>query len=298
MKSARSLTKVCSVVNDSTEVAELPLGTVLERSVASVDDDFTHNGTSDYNETTNPDRVSGLLIRSGSPIKLLQDYASDDTSDNEDEGNAAGANVLTVPGGADTGVSATHKDSGSYMETNIVSKSLSSTEKGFAPLSRISQDGSGISRHFVQESKGTRKKSVSRWSSDVCIEHNLENQVSVNFAASVEAFCGKDGLEGTAIGSGSKCGDAEKEEGKTSKIEPNVPKVDEFGRHIREGLVDSDSDESRHHRTRRLKKRDRSGSRSRSPLDRRSRRNRRSPRRRKDKRDRSRRYVLLLCIVG
>lgn len=288
MKSARSVTNVCSRVNDSTEVAELPLGTALERSVASVDDDVRHTGTSDHNETTNPDIVSGLLVRSGSPIKLLQDYASDDTSDNEDEGNTADANVLTVSGGADTGVSATHKDSGSYMETNIESKSSSSMLKGLAPLSRTSQDGSGISPHIVQESKETRKKSVSRWTSDGCIEHNLENQVSVNFVASVEAFNGKDGLEGTDIGSGSKCGDAKKKEGKASTFELNVPKVDEFGRHLREGLTDSDSDDSCYHWTRRLNKRDRSRSRSRSPVDSRSRRNRRSPRRRKDKRNRSR----------
>ncbi|RDX82474.1 Zinc finger CCCH domain-containing protein 55, partial [Mucuna pruriens] len=291
MKSARSVTKVCSLVNDSTEVAELPLGAALERSAAPVDDDFTHTGTSDYNETTNSDRDYGLLIRSGSPIRLLQDYASDDTSDNEDEGNAADANVFTVSGGADTSVSAAHKDSGSYMETDIGSKSPSSTQKGFGPLSRTSQDDSEISPHSLQESKETRnrKKSVSRWTSDGCIEHNLENQVSVNFAASIEAFKGKGGLEGNDIDSGSKSDNAEKEdEGKTSKFELNVLKVDEFGRHLREGVTDSDSDDSRYHRTRRPNKRDRSWSRSRSPPDRRSRRNRRSPRRRKDKRNRSR----------
>ncbi|TKY73292.1 Zinc finger CCCH domain-containing protein 55 [Spatholobus suberectus] len=289
MKSARSVTKVCSPVNDSTEVAELPLGTALERSAAPQDDDFTRTGTSDHNETTNPDKDYGLLIRSGSPIRLIQDYASDDTSDNEDEDNAADANVFTISGGVDTRISAAHKDSGSYMETDIGSKSSSSTPKGFGLLSRTSQEDSEISPHLVQESKETCKKSVSRWTSNECIEHNLENQVSVNFTASVEAFKGKDGLEGTGIDSGSKIGNAVKEdEGKASKFEPNVLKVDEFGRHLREGLTDSDSDDSRYHRTRRLNKRDRSWSRSRSPPDRRSRRNRRSPRRRKDKRNRSR----------
>lgn len=288
MKSAIPVTKGGSPVNDSTKVAELPLGTALERSAALVENDFTHTSTSDHNETTIPDRDHGLLIRSGSPIRLLQDYASDDTSDNENEGNAADANVFTVSGGADTGVSAAHIDSGSYMETDIRSKISSSAQKGLGPLSRTSRDDSEISPHLLQESKETRKKSVSRWTSDGCIEHNLENQVSVNFAASIEAFKSKDALEGAGIDCGSKSVNAGKQdEGKTSKVEPNVLKVDEFGRHLREGLTDSDSDDSRYQRTRRINKRDRSRSHSRSP-DRRSRRNRRSPRRRKDKRNRSR----------
>ncbi|WVZ21335.1 hypothetical protein V8G54_008657 [Vigna mungo] len=67
--------------------------------------------------------------------------------------------------------------------------------------------------------------------------------MSVNFASSVEASKGKDRLEDTAIDSGSRSGNAEKEEeGKTSKFELNVMKVDEFGRQLREGLSDSDSD--------------------------------------------------------
>ncbi|KAL2340657.1 hypothetical protein Fmac_008597 [Flemingia macrophylla] len=271
MKSARPVTKGCSPVNDSTEVAELPLGKV-ERAAALVDGDFTCTGISDHNETTNPDRDHRLLIRSGSPIQLLQDYASDDTSDTENEGNAAHVNV-----------SATNRDSGSCMETDIRSKIPSSSQKG--PLSRTSRDDSEISPHLL-EYKETRKKSVSRWTSDH--EHNLENQVSVNFAASVEAFKSKDGLEGTGIDCGSKSVNAGKQDdGKTSKVKPNVLKVDEFGRHLREGLTDSDTDDSHYQRTRRLNKRDRSRSHSRSP-DRRSRRNRRSPRRRRDKRNRSR----------
>ncbi|CAJ1975401.1 unnamed protein product [Sphenostylis stenocarpa] len=289
-KSVRSVTRVCcSPENNSTEVAELPLGTALEKTADCVDDDFTQTGTSDHNETTTTERDYGPFLTSGSPIRLLQDYASDDTSANEDEGNAADTNVFTFSGGADTGVSAVHKGSGSHMEIGIGSNSPSSTQKGFRSVSRTLQNDSEISPHLLQESKKTRKKSVSRWSSDGGIEHNLENQVSVNFSASVEAIKGKDRLDDTGIDSGSKSGYAEKEdEGKTSKFEPNVIKVDEFGRHLREVRSDSDSDDSHHHRARRHNKRDRSCSRSRSPPDRRSRRNRRSPRRRRDKRNRSR----------
>lgn len=291
MKSARSVS-VHSPVNDSNEVAEFPLGTVSERSAAPLDDDFIRNGTSDHNEATNPDRDSGQLMRSGSPIGLLQEYASDETSDNEDEGCAADANVITVSAGADTGVSVAHKDSVNYLETDIGS---STTQNGLGLLSRTSQNDSELSPHLVQESKGTRSVSCT---SDGCVEHNLENQVSVNFTSSTEAFQGKDGSGGTGVNNDVKSSNAEQEdERKTSKFEPTVLKVDEFGRHLREGATDSDSDDSRSHRTRRLNKRDRSWSRSRSPVDTRRRRRRRSPRRRKDKRSQSRRYVLL-CIVG
>ncbi|XP_027359624.1 uncharacterized protein LOC113868341 isoform X2 [Abrus precatorius] len=284
-----SVTKVCSPVNDSTKVAEFLLGTVLEKSTAPGDKDFMQTGISDHKETINPDK-DRLLVRSGSLKRLLQNYASDDASDNEDDGCAADANVFTVSGGADIGVLAAHKDSGISMETSTGSKNPSSTQKEFRPPSKTSRDDPGTSPCIVQESK-TRKRYVSRWTSDECIEHNLENQVSVNFAALVESFHGKDGLEGTGIDCGNKSTNGELEnEGKTSKHEPNVLKVDEFGRHLRECLTDSDSDDSRNLQTRKINKRDRSWGHSQSPPDRRGRRRRRrrSPWRRKDKRNRSR----------
>lgn len=64
-------------------------------------------------------------------------------------------------------------------------------------------------------------------------------------------------------------------------------KIDEFGRLVREGGSDSDSDDS-HYPRRRKSRRTRNSSDSRSPVDRR--RGRRSPRRRRERRSRSRRY--------
>ncbi|XP_019423597.1 PREDICTED: uncharacterized protein LOC109332907 [Lupinus angustifolius] len=73
-----------------------------------------------------------------------------------------------------------------------------------------------------------------------------------------------------------------------SKLESeNALKVDEFGRYLKEGPADSESDDSRYRRTGRLNRRDRSHSRSRSPPQRRSRR-RRSPRGIRGRRSRSR----------
>jgi hypothetical protein len=297
MKCARSVTKVHSALNDSIEVSESLLGTGPGRLAAPLDKDFIRNGTSDHSEATNPNRDSEQLMQIGSPIRLLQDYASDETSDNEDEGCTKDASSgFTVSAGAGPGVPDAHKDCESNLETDIGFRSPSCSQKEIGQLSTSSQNNSKISPCLVQESEETCKRSVSR-TGDGCVEPNLENQVSVNFDSPVEAFQGKDGLGDTSFDIDSKSGTAEqKREKETTKFEPTVLKVDEFGRHIKEGSADSDSDESRSRRTRRKNKRDRSRSRSRSrsPLDIRSRRRRRSsPRRRKDKRSHSRRYVLL-----
>ncbi|KAK7281800.1 hypothetical protein RIF29_10083 [Crotalaria pallida] len=285
LEHVKSVTEYYNPVNDSTKGAEFPQGTVLMTSASSTDN-FTGNGVFGLDEASIPDRDSGQLMTSGTPIRLLQDYASDDTSDNEDEKCGADANVLTVSAGAALGVSVAQKDYGTYLETDNGSKSPSSNLKGFGLLSKTYQIDSEMSPHSVQEFKKSHNGSVSRWnSSDGCIEHNLKNQVAVNFATSVEAFHGKDELRGTGIDSGSKWGTEQEDERKASKLEPNILKVDEFGRQPREGPAHSDSDDSRYCRTARLNKRDRSCSRSRSPRHRRSRR--RSPRRRKGRRSRS-----------
>ncbi|KAL6177989.1 hypothetical protein ACLB2K_049509 [Fragaria x ananassa] len=87
----------------------------------------------------------------------------------------------------------------------------------------------------------------------------------------------------------------ESQEGKKTKSEC-LPKVDEYGRLVREGFSDSNSDGSRYNKRRkrgrsrsRSRSRKRSHSRSRSPLDSRRRRSppRRSPPRRREKRNRS-----------
>lgn len=73
--------------------------------------------------------------------------------------------------------------------------------------------------------------------------------------------------------------------GKTKKLVPPLPKVDKFGRLVREGTSDSSSDDSYY--CRRNSRRDRSCSRSWSPL-RKNRQRRRSPRTRRGQRSRSR----------
>ncbi|KAI9117291.1 hypothetical protein K1719_011457 [Acacia pycnantha] len=241
---AKTVTKVLSTMDDSVEVLQFPEG----KAVAPQAADFIDCGASD--PVANPDRDSGQRMRSGSPMRLLQNYASDDSADNEHEACFADARTLSVSTAAATSASVAHKDLDSFLETDIGSKISSATQEGRELLSNTS--------------------------------------ASVNFAASVEPSKGKDVLSSAGIDSSSKSGNAEQGNKKTSKFELNPLKVDKFGRVAREDPTDSDSDDSRNHRTRRRNKRDRSWSRSLSPLERSGRRRKRSPWRRKDKRSRSR----------
>ncbi|MCI12210.1 zinc finger CCCH domain-containing protein, partial [Trifolium medium] len=183
MKSARSVTKVHSPMNDSMEVAESLLAT--------------------------------------GPIRLLQDYASDETSDNEDEGRTEDANnVFRVSAGAVPRFPDARKDCESGLETDIGFKSPTYSQKEIGLFSKSSQNNSEISPCLVQESDVTCKRSVSRTTGDGCVEPNLENHVHGNFASSAEAFQGKDGFGDTGFDIDNKSGTAEREhEKETSKFE-------------------------------------------------------------------------------
>ncbi|KAF7806275.1 Zinc finger CCCH domain-containing protein 55 isoform A [Senna tora] len=281
INSAKSVIQVHSTVNDSVEVAL----SSHSKSADPLVDNLTEHGASDHAEAS-PHKDSGQLIMSGSPIRLLQDYATDNTSDNEDETCFADASTLTVSTGPATSASAAFKDFGSSLKTDVGSKSPSPTQKGCELLSKASQNDSEVSLRLVQEDKGTHTRSVVSGTDGACVKHNLENQIPVKFDAFVETPKGEDGIKSGDIGCTSKSGNAEQEDDKrTSECELNPLKVDKFGRLAREGPTDSDSDDSRNRYSRRRNRRDRSWSRSRSPIERNSRRRRRSPRRRKERRN-------------
>lgn len=280
-------------MNDSVGVAQIPQCT----SASPLADDLMQTGTS-YPSEASPHTDSGQLIRNGSPIRLLQDYASDDSSDNEDEACFADTSTLTVTTRAATSASVVHEDSGGFFKTDAGSKIPSTTEKGCELLSKASQNGSEMFLHLVKQDKDTHRISVASGTNDASNEHNLENQFPENVDTSVEASKGKGVLSSASIDHGSRIGNAQQEDEKrTSKFELNPLKVDKFGRLAKGGPTDSDSDDSQNRRSRRRNKRDRSWSRSQSPIERTSRRRRRSPRRRKDKRSWSRRYLLVACIL-
>lgn len=268
----------------STGASESPLASEREKSSIPIADDPNTLGASVAAEAINSDGVSNQSITVNSPFRLLQDYASENSSENDLDAFFEDVNVVIAPSSVTTSVKSSHKDAGSHFE--IGSESLCMTDKmsGMQYESRRSK----FSLDTKKEVKGT--------STTLTIESH-------------EASQGKDASNGAPIDIVSKRNKFQG--GKKTKSESVLPKVDEYGRLVREGSSDSSSDGSRynkrhskrgrsrsrgrirsrsrsHSRSRirsRSRSRSRTRSRSRSPLD--SRRRRRSPQRRREKRNRS-----------
>ena len=175
-------------MNSSIEVAVFPLDTGLGKSAAPPVDDFTGHVTSDPAGTMTPEKDSCQHIRSWTPIRLLQDYASNDTLDDEGETFLVDAGVSTMSQEAATSVLVAHKNTGSYLVTDIGSKSPTRNLKRSEMPSRMSQNSSEISPE-LEEAKDSLTKPVSSGTNNFCFEHNLDNLVSANFPASIDAFC-------------------------------------------------------------------------------------------------------------
>ncbi|XVF11772.1 hypothetical protein REPUB_Repub08aG0057000 [Reevesia pubescens] len=206
--------------------------------------------------------TSGQLAKGGSPFRLLQDYASDDNSEKDVETGTENTNVSF---GAKLG-----RDAGSSLEN---SSSPRQPEKGFEPLSLSSMPCAVASSEVVE---GTITTSIVNGNEHT--DNKPVQQVSTNKAASGEVLQKENVMVGASV-------DIVKFSKEDRQEEQNVNlgsqhKVDKFGRLVRNGASDSDSDDlpyiGRHRRGR---------SHSRSPPDRRT---RRSPRRRREKRSLSR----------
>ncbi|XWS47917.1 hypothetical protein CRYUN_Cryun13aG0027300 [Craigia yunnanensis] len=206
------------------------------------------------------------LAKDGSPFGLLQSYASDDNSEKDVETGVENTNVSF---GANLG-----RDTGSTLENASISHQ---TEKGFGPLSLSSMPCAVLSSEVVE---GTITISIINGNEYVDNKH--VHQVSANHAASGEVLLKENVMVDASV-------DSVKFSKEHRQEEENVTlgsqhKVDKFGRLVRNGASDSDSDDSRYiGRCRRG--RTRSRSQSHSPP---GRRKRRSPRRRREKRSLSR----------
>ncbi|XP_048328942.2 uncharacterized protein LOC107419036 isoform X1 [Ziziphus jujuba] len=229
---------------------------------------------------------SNQINRSGSPFRLLQDYASDDTSENGDEPFHEDSNPLTVPLSVTVGPSRSQKVTVSHLKTDTVSESpqrSKKAKKGFGQLSEssISQKAAEyppVSQTKVEDAQADIASTTSG-KTDECLDDDHRKQASVKHTSSKKVALGDADVE--VISKRNKTVKENRE--KETKFESAAPlKVDEFGRLVREGSSDSDYD-SRH--TNRRTKRGRSRSSSRSPVDRSRRRN---SWRRREKRSRSR----------
>ncbi|CAL5414600.1 unnamed protein product [Camellia sinensis] len=233
------------------------------------------------------------LIKGASPFRLLQDYASDDSSEDDVKPCLEEVGPVTASISTTAGATSLNGEILSNLQMDQGLMSVSSSEMAFGTFSKsvvaCSPSMSPNALKFSTESQRTAREadvtSIASVKTEELVENNSRNQESIDNAVSPEVLQLKDTVDGVlnaAPDSGKS--HSQKED---FKYASTLPKVDEFGRLVREGASDSDSEDP--HYTRRRGKRGRSWSRSQSPHDRR----RRSPRRGKEKRSRSRRFASL-----
>lgn len=211
------------------------------------------------------------LVKGAIPFRLLQDYASEGCSDDEahDEDSVPSTAIIATEVRSKIDDKKNEDNFGADLgpKSPLASNKESNLPSGSQDFSLNSQDVTLDAD--VTSAMGKSKFVVNVYNDQGLVEDGVSHgpllKENALTDANVEASsCKKDAMS------------------VSTKV-----KVDKFGRLIREGASDSDSDGSPRY-TGRRGKRDRSRSRSRSPHDRR--RRRRSPRRRKERHGRSRRY--------
>lgn len=292
---SKSTLEVHSQVMHSVDAAECPLDSQQEKSVSPLADNLSASCASVVVEANNSKKCSEL-IKGGSPFRLLQGYASDDSSEDDDKLMNENINPLTVLPTFVTSASNHSKDTGSCLERDTGSKSQQLIRKdkkvsGQLSESSLSHKAANCSRDLREEVKDAGTSFMTTGRADGCLDINPGNKSSATDSTSHVDFQRNvtlDVADGHVI---SKRGKTKENEEKKEKSDSTSLKVDEFGRLVREGSSDSDSDSghTNKHERRGQRGRSRSHSRSQSPLDRRT---RRSSWRRKERRSRSRRYQL------
>ncbi|XP_010258014.1 PREDICTED: serine/arginine repetitive matrix protein 2-like [Nelumbo nucifera] len=291
--SGRPSTKHHGIGMDSDGAAKCTPDTSLQKSASTVLE-MCPTRASPATSGIGHKEVPGLLIKGGSPFRLIQDYASDDSPDDDDNGPCLeDVSPVRVSPSATMDAKSLHNDAETNLDTAGVSGNVSVTTMEFTSVnesvvvSPVSMPVGilDVSPEPLKVSEAILIVSSPPDVTPVIDELSISKhgkQTSSDQAVPPEPFKQKDALHDDRA-------DIDPQEGKLHKEDTqqaSTPlKVDEFGRLVREGASDSDSDGSRYDGRR---KRGRSRSRSRSPPGRRRRRRSRSPWRRREKRSRSR----------
>lgn len=233
---------------------------------------------------TGSENVASQLVTGASAFRLIQDYASDDSSESDHE--PCPEDVGHAPVSLSVKAGAAHLDSemSSGFVTDVGSKCILESEKGINLSSECVVACSGSMPSILLESSIELQGAAQKVDTASIVkagqpEDNCHvNNESIKGGISDEAFQQK-AIKGGGVGAAPESGKSHREDVKCTTTQL---KVDEFGRLVREGASDSDSDDLRYSRSH--GKRGRSRSRSRSPHDKRK----RSPWRRREKRSRSR----------
>ncbi|KAM3307930.1 putative protein isoform X2 [Capsicum chacoense] len=218
---------------------------------ASLEKKLSHPSESPTDKEVDLENVHSQLMEAASPFRLIQGYASDDSLDNASENCLENLGRFMVPQPSDAVAITAKTDTGKSPVSSV------------KPSNFVAKEG--------QESFGALNVEDS-------IDYDNGNRLSLK-----SEITAPEGPQSENV-FGINDNDSFELLRKDAKDKSPTRKVDEFGRLVREGVSDSDSDDSRRYK-RRHGKRGRSRSRSRSPYDR---RRRNSPRKRKDRRDRSR----------
>ncbi|GFZ16996.1 hypothetical protein Acr_26g0002660 [Actinidia rufa] len=230
------VSKVDSPATNSAGADDCPSNSNVEISYVPPQEDLIEFNTSVAAAGIGSGIFPGGIIKSASPFRLLQDYASDGSLEDDDKHCLEDASPLKSPPSNAASATGLHGDIGSDSQTDTVLRTLASSEMGIGMLS----------------------ESIVACSQSMPLNKDVLDDVH-DFA------------------SGSGKSQSQK---KDVKYTITLPKVNEYGRLVREGSSNSDTDEL--HYTGRRDKRQ-SWNRSQLPCDR-----RRSPRRRKEKQSRSR----------
>ncbi|KAL6584110.1 hypothetical protein OROMI_003399 [Orobanche minor] len=220
-------------------------------------------------EETGCGKLSGQLMEGANAFNLLQCYASDNISENEGE-SLSGDVSSPAPNGGSTNFDAQEECS---MGLKVRVDSLSVSNKHTHPKPMIASP-----RNAMEADKFSSPTGIVEEFSDT----SRRGHGSITTSAALRS---KDPSRSYDVSTDLEVAKFHKQD---RKIDPPELRVDQFGRLIREGVSNSDSDASdsprytRRH-ARRSRKRSSSRSRSRSPHDR-----RRSPWRRNGRRGRSR----------
>ncbi|KAF5186166.1 Zinc finger ccch domain-containing protein [Thalictrum thalictroides] len=253
----------------SVETSECTFDANTQKSTELVDD-FTEPKASPAAAAAYKDNLDPVS-KIGSPFRLIQDYASDDSGEADDGARFEDVSPERVSPSNMVNTNL-HENEGTNLETNNHSFSTSISEKGSTSLTVSSSlCRANMPNIGMVSPKVVAAIHVASGSSDVSARNNeLQND---------SHECRNDLVHRDSLrGDGETSGKFQRGGGKQGSA---ARKVDEFGRIVREGVNDSDSD-AEHYKERRYRR-----GRSRSPLDRRRRRSR-SPRRRYERRHRSR----------
>ncbi|XP_077222754.1 uncharacterized protein LOC143856421 isoform X2 [Tasmannia lanceolata] len=251
-------------IRSSHEVTECALDSNMQESATHLVEASNPIKVSVAAVGSNNGEFPRVFIKDGSPFRLIQDYASDDSSDDDKGPCIEDVSPVSISPSVRVGGSGLRENKKIDSDMTFRSKNVSTAEMGSSMALEISEivqysDASPASPKVAMPVSMVPDLDAVTKTDELGIQ-NDEDQ-TVNYQTGIESIHHNDAFQGDA------------------KMASAVLNVDEFGRLVREGASDSDSDGMPYSER---------GGRGRSPHESRQRRRSRSPRRRRDKRSRSR----------